>query len=98
MSTETCIGVSQGVTSGAAITSRPAKVSGIILTPAAAAATCTVYDGTSTSGTVIATLQAVASGASVGNFTCMPIEFKTAVYIAVTGTGATAQVYYSLMA
>lgn len=70
-------------------------VSAVILTPAAAASSCQLYDGTSTSGILIASLTAVANGAStiwaIGD---EGVAYANSLFIVVAGTAATAMVHY----
>lgn len=89
---------SLGVGATQVIRTRPAKISGIVLTPAAAAASITVYDNRAASaGTVVATLKVAASVASVIHLAALPIECLDGITVDVTGTGALAYVYYSDM-
>jgi hypothetical protein len=77
------------------VSSKAALLTGVMLNPAAAASTVTLFDnGSAGSGTMLALLTAVANGTSVS------VTFNSAIFCAngitavVTGTGATAQVYY----
>lgn len=74
----------------------PALLCNIMLHPAAAAATLTVYDNASAgSGTILAILQAVSGGATVlFPFDDSPPQANNGLTCVVTGTGAQAQIYY----
>lgn len=74
----------------------PALLCNIMLHPAAAAASITVYDNpTAGSGNILAILQAVSGGASVVfPFDDSPPQALTGITCVVTGTGAQAQVYF----
>lgn len=75
---------------------KPALLNNILLHPAAAAATVTVYDNaTAGSGTVLCILQAVANGATVSfPFDGAPPRANNGLTCVVSGTGAQAQVYF----
>lgn len=84
------------VTAATVVTARPARVMLIVLTPAAAASTAVVFDNASAaSGTVIARLQAAASGASVVWSVSAGVVANAGLTVAVTGTGAIANVAYA---
>jgi len=85
------------VASGNAVIKLPCKLSGVLLTPAAAAATVIVYDNLTQGGTVVASLSATANGQSVIWFPTLPVQCNTGVSVTVTGAGATAVFYYTLM-
>lgn len=74
----------------------PALLCNLMLHPGTTASTLTIYDNASAaSGTVLAQLQAVASGNSiVFPFDDSPPQSKNGLTCVVTGTGATAQIYF----
>ena len=72
----------QGTTAGAQIKLGPAGLYGIVSTVTGGA--CTLYDGTSTSGTILFT-KTLAVG-DVVHFGGLGITAKSGLYIAVTGT------------
>jgi len=78
------------------VVAAPALLCAIMLHPAAAAATLTVYDSaTAGSGTVLAILQAASGGATtLFPFDDSPPQAKNGLTCVVTGTGAQAQIYY----
>lgn len=78
-----------------AVCAAPASLQSIILSPAAAASTVTVYDNASAaSGTILAVLTCPASVASViCNFT-VPVYCKLGITAVVAGTGATAYITF----
>lgn len=65
----------------------------VVLTPAAAVSTLILYDNTAASGTILAQLQAAASGASAV-LSDLNVRCSVGIYAAITGAGATAVVYY----
>lgn len=91
-----------GVTGGAVVQASTAAASQLLsgtfhtltLTPAAAASTCQLYDGSSTSGTLLASLTAVANGASVVLNISDGCAFAKGLFIVVTGTAAVAVVHF----
>ena len=98
MSLETCQTSGVLAVGTTVVSARPCKISGIVLNPAAAACSVTIYDNpTAGSGTVIAILTATANGPSATNFTTLPIECKSGATAVVAGTGAQANVYFSAL-
>lgn len=75
---------------------KAATLNSIMLHPAAAAATLTVYDNASAaSGTILAVLNAASNGVSiVFPFDGAPVMCLNGITCIVTGVGAQAQVYY----
>jgi hypothetical protein len=76
-----------GVTAGAQLINRKGRLHNVVLTPAAAAATLTVYDNTSATGNPILTLQAPANGQSI-IAECDGYEFNIGLWVVIAGTGA----------
>lgn len=77
------------------VCSTPALLHSVVLNPAAAASTITVYDNATTnSGTVLALLQAVANGASVVFTPTAPIYCAKGITAVVTGSSATGIAYF----
>ncbi len=78
------------------VVAAPALLCNIMLHPAAAAATLTVYDNASAgSGTVLAILQAAANGATaIFPFDDSPPQASKGLTCVVTGVGAQAQIYF----
>lgn len=81
------------------IAARPCMIHGITLLQAAAASTAIIYDNATTnSGTeVIEAAQNANTNTSTGPQLPYPIECLNGAYLALTGTGAKAIVYYSLL-
>jgi bifunctional ADP-heptose synthase (sugar kinase/adenylyltransferase) len=78
--------VGQGSTTAAAtIKTGPGSLVSVVLCGGADAATCTVYDSTSASGTVIAKL-GVAAATSDSFCPSHPIAVGTGIHVALTGT------------
>lgn len=69
------------------------RLYGVVLTPAAAVATLEIRDGSS--GTVLLTLQAAASGSSVTPELGGCVQFATAIHATLSGAGALAAFHYS---
>lgn len=85
------------VTAATVVSSIPARAHYLSLTPAAAASSVIVYDNASAaSGTILLELKAPAAGASIIVPLDSPVMALLGITIAVTGTGATAVVHYSL--
>lgn len=78
-------------TSAGAIKTSPGHLVSLVLTPAAAVATVTLYDNTAASGTVLVSLQAAANGNSVPFAPPRGIAFN-ACYLDISGSGAKAYV------
>lgn len=81
------------------VTAKPALLYAVVLNPAAVAGNITLYDNaTAGSGTQLMLLQADGLTASIGSsvvFTLpTPIYCAAGITAVVTGTGATAQVYF----
>jgi hypothetical protein len=78
------------------VIAKPVLLCNIMLHPGSAASSVTIYDNASAgSGTVLAVLQGVASGATViFPFDDSPPMAKNGITCVVAGTGAQAQVYY----
>lgn len=84
------------VAAATVVTARPARVMMVVLTPAAALSTAVVFDNASAaSGTVIARLQAAASAGSIVWTIPTGVVANQGLTVAVTGTGAIANVYYA---
>ena len=67
----------------------------VILTPAAAASTLQLYDGTSTAGTLICSITAAANTAStIVNMGESGCAYATGLYIVITGASAVGTVHY----
>ncbi len=80
------------------VCTRPAKVHSVVLAPASASATGTVYDNATTgSGTVVAYSSGVSGGSGIQQMLPTPVECLNGVTLVVAGTGAQAIVHYSLM-
>lgn len=80
--------------SGSAL-ARPGQVVGVVLTPAAAAATVTIYDNPSgASGTKLVSLQAGANGASAVFAPTSGIGCGQGLYASLGGAGAEVTVLY----
>lgn len=78
---------------GAVYAKGSGRIKGVVLTPAAAAATLVLHDNASAaSGTVLARLQAPANGGSAV-FVGLDIPFANGVYATLGGAGAAAVVY-----
>lgn len=78
-----------------AVVARPAELTGILLTPAAADCSVVVYDNKSAaSGTVIARVTALANTATASAFINIPVEALNGLTVVVAGAGATAIVHY----
>lgn len=102
MSMETCESSgSIAVTAGTAVRTRPCKLHGSVLIPAAADSTITIYDNASAaSGTIllkVSTIATLAGGSTASPQLPAPIEAKNGLFVVVTGTGATAIVFSALM-
>lgn len=77
------------------VSAAPSMIGSIILTPAAATATATVYDNATTnSGTIIANLQALTSGNSAVISFMYPVNCLKGITVVVAGTGATCEVTF----
>lgn len=85
---------STSTTSDAALVTGTGVLYSVGLTPAAAAATLTLYDNTAASGTVICTLQAGANGASAQRVYVCGVVFNIGVYADIGGAGASADIEY----
>lgn len=85
-------------TPGLGIVTGAARLCHIMLHPGSATSTVTIYDNaTATSGTVLALLQGVANGSSVSiPLSYTPVLCKNGISAVVTGTAATAQIFYQL--
>lgn len=74
------------------------KYCSALLTPAAADAILTVYDGPASENKIIAQLKAVTNGPTVGEQLSLPIPYKggqsglDGLHYTLTGVGATAQI------
>ena len=90
------------VTAGAAVVpsaSRTSQLNSGVLTSVqcvagSAAGTVTVYDGTSTAGTILASLNGVPVGTTQFANISIPVVFSTGLYVVVSGTGTTAILHY----
>ena len=82
------------VTSSAVVKSAPGQLVAVVLSPAAATATLTIYDNTTGSGTILVALQGAANGSSSVWSPTIPYSAKTGIYAAISGSGATATVVY----
>lgn len=81
-----------------AITTRPARIHGITLIQASAACTVIAYDNATTNaGTAIEQINNTVNSSSVNVKFNTPVECINGIYAAVTGTGATFIIHYSLM-
>lgn len=73
----------------------PGILTAVMLHPAAAAATITIYDNASVgSGNVIALIEAVSGGSTILIPYDSGIRFQNGATCVVTGTSAQAQIYY----
>ena len=83
------------VTAATVVANRPSFICAVLLTPAAAASTVTLYDNASAaSGTVLAVLTAPANSATVSLSVERTIECLNGITAVVTGTAAQAIVYF----
>ena len=80
-------------TSDAQVKTGPGQLVGVVLAAGSDAATCTLYDNTAGSGTVICKL--AANTATSEAFTpCVPVSFGKGLYAVMTGTGESVSVAY----
>ena len=84
--------------SSGAVVTRPCFIHAVTLTQASAACTVTVYDNASAaSGTVVAQADNTTNNTTVnGPQLPYPVRCNAGAYVAITGTGATAILYYEL--
>lgn len=78
------------VTATGTVHTGPGTLSGALLAAAAATSTATMYDGTSTSGTIIAKLTAVANTNAALQ---TPVTFKTGLHVVMSGASAHLNVF-----
>ncbi len=83
-------------TANVLVTANPAKLTSVVLNPAAAASTLIVYDNNTAaaSGTVLAKVVVPASAASVSVVFDSPVVANRGLYCVVTGTAADYVVTY----
>ncbi|GAC1501963.1 MAG: hypothetical protein NVS1B10_06490 [Candidatus Saccharimonadales bacterium] len=82
------------VSTGAQVTSLECTLSSVQVTPAAADAVLTVYDGTSTAGLVLANLTVKASTATLVYPVNVPCYANKGIYYTLTGAAATAIIHF----
>lgn len=78
------------VTATGTVHTGPGTLFGAVLAAAAATSTATIYDGTSTSGPIIAKLTAVANTVAALQ---TPITFKDGIHVVMAGTSAHLNVF-----
>lgn len=84
--------------SSTAIVARPAMLHGITIIQASAAGTVICYDNATTnSGTELGEANSTVNASTVQQFFTHPVECLNGIYAAVTGTGATYIIHYSMM-
>lgn len=80
------------------VCARPCKISSIMISPAAAASSVTVYDNASTAaGTIVALVNVAASTATTSVNMVLPVECLNGCTAVVAGAGATAYIHFSMM-
>lgn len=89
------------VTAGAAVITNTSQVnSGILkyvsVTGGSAAGTIRVYDGTSTSGVLLAEIAGAAIGVTIAQNLSDGVAFASGLFVVVSGTGSTGVLHYIL--
>lgn len=85
---------SLAVSGGAQAVAIECSISSLTITPAAADSVLTVYDGTSTSGTLLCSITAKANAGTLVYPLNIPVKANKGVFYVLSGTAATATLHY----